>query len=103
MRDAGEEDGCHPGRVLARVAPRPVSSGISFRQLPPANYFELQKVLDHYLEKAKGEYTCKASRHLFDMAHEIKGLLEPLCSEDRQIRTRVAYLETLMRQWTEVT
>ena len=91
-----------PAAQQHRVAPRPASSGISFRSLPLPNYHELSKVCDHYLAKAQGKYDSRASRLLFDLAHEIKGLLEPLISEEQRLRARVSHLEQLMFQWTEV-
>jgi len=88
--------------VLPRVSPHPISSGISFRSLPPPNYYELEKVCDHYLGKAQGVYETPASRYLFELAHEVKGLLGPLRHEEDRLRARVTHLEMLMRQWTEV-
>ena len=61
-----------------RVGPKGVSSGISFRQLPPASLGEIKKVCEHYQTKCAGTYDSLASRYVYQMATEIEDLVEAL-------------------------
>ena len=61
-----------------RVGPKGVSSGISFRDLPPASLEEIKNVCDHYKEKCEGTYKSLASRYVYQMATEIDQLVEAL-------------------------
>ena len=88
--------------VPTRVAPRPISSGLSFKKLPPANISEIEKTIDFHLAQCQGRYEGPASRHLFDMANEIKTLLAPVLAEDTRKSSRVNHLEGMLRQWHEV-
>ena len=58
-------------RIMDRIAPAPVSSGISRRVLPAASFQQLSATCDHWLAKGSG-YEGPASRCLFDLASEIK-------------------------------
>lgn len=89
-------------RVGSRVAPAPVSSGVSFRSLPPATFTQIATTCDHWLGKAAGDYASPASRWLFEMAHEVKALLEPLREEEARKARRLFHLEQLLAQWNEV-
>ncbi len=64
-----------------RVGPKGVSSGISFRQLPPASLGEIKKVCEHYQTKCAGTYNSLASRYVYQMATEIEDLVEALEGE----------------------
>lgn len=61
-----------------RVGPRGVSSGISFRNLPPPSLDQIKKICEHYQEKCAGTYKSLASRYVYQMATEIEGLVESL-------------------------
>jgi hypothetical protein len=87
--------------TIPRVAPRPITTDMSFRAVPEASFTQISKVCDHWLAKSKG-YHGPASRNLFEMAHEIKALLEPLSIEEARRHRRLKHLEALMVQWDEV-
>lgn len=61
-----------------RVGPKGVSSGISFRELPPPSLGEIKKVCEHYQTKCAGTYNSLASRYVYQMATEIEDLVEAL-------------------------
>jgi hypothetical protein len=61
-----------------RVGPKGVSSGISFRELPPPSLDEIKKVCEHYQTKCAGTYDSLASRYVYQMATEIEDLVEAL-------------------------
>jgi hypothetical protein len=56
------------------------------------------QVCDHYLAKGQGLGFGRASRLLFQLAVEVKGLAAPLRLEDDRERARVLDLEQLMQQ-----
>lgn len=87
--------------MLSRVAPAPVGSGVSVRALPPASFKRLAATCDHYLSKGGG-YEGPASRYLFDLAHEVKALLEPLQREEAFKRERLRHLEEITASWNEI-
>jgi hypothetical protein len=58
-----------------RVGPKGVSSGISFRNLPPPSLDEIKKICEHYQEKCSGTYKSLASRYVYQMATEIEDLV----------------------------
>lgn len=53
---------------------------------------------DYYLTKGQGIQSGRASRLLFELANGVKGLVSPLRIQDDQLRARVLYLESLMKQ-----
>jgi hypothetical protein len=61
-----------------RVGPKGVSSGISFRELPPPSLGEIKKVCEHYQTKCAGTYNSLASRYVYQMATEIEDLVKAL-------------------------
>ena len=67
--------------VQSRIAPAPISRGMSVRKLPRASYDEIEGVCNHYLAKTGGAYDGPASRAVFDLAHEVKALLAPAQEE----------------------
>lgn len=64
-----------------RVGPKGVSSGISFRNLPPPSLDEIKKVCEHYQEKCAGTYDSLASRYVYQMATEIEDLVDVMKGE----------------------
>ena len=88
--------------VQSRIAPAPISRGMSVRKLPRASYDEIEGVCNHYLAKTGGAYDGPASRAVFDLAHEVKALLAPAQAEEGRRRARVRHLENLMLEWEEV-
>lgn len=64
-----------------RVGPKGVSSGISFRNLPPPSLDEIKKVCEHYQEKCSGTYKSLASRYVYQMATEIEDLVDVMQGE----------------------
>jgi len=64
-----------------RVGPRGVSSGISFRELPPPSLDEIKKICEHYQVKCAGTYKSLASRYVYQMATEIEDLVDTLKGE----------------------
>ena len=89
-------------RVATRVAPTPVASGISFRKLPAASIEQISRTCDHWLGKAQGSYEHPANRHLFELVHELKALIEPMRAEEARKDQRLAHLEEVLLQWNEV-
>ena len=99
--------------VLSRIAPAPISRGMSVRKLPRASYDEIEGVCNHYLAKVcaqrerapplasppltprplhtqtGGAYDGPASRAVFDLAHEVKALLAPAQEEDLTTMMRI--------------
>mmetsp|Transcript_25165 Transcript_25165/g.52874 ORF Transcript_25165/g.52874 Transcript_25165/m.52874 type:complete len:360 (-) Transcript_25165:1587-2666(-) len=61
-----------------RVGPKGISSGISFRNLPPPSLDQIKNICEHYQEKCAGTYKSLASRYVYQMATEIEGLVEAL-------------------------
>ncbi|KAL3797917.1 hypothetical protein ACHAW5_002025 [Stephanodiscus triporus] len=61
-----------------RVGPKGISSGISFRNLPPPSLDEIKNVCDHYKVKCAGTYKSLASRYVYQMATEIDQLVDAL-------------------------
>lgn len=61
-----------------RVGPKGVSSGISFRDLPPPSLDEIKKICEHYQTKCAGTYKSLASRYVYQMASEIDHLVDAL-------------------------
>jgi hypothetical protein len=90
-----------PPPVSARVAPAPVASGISFRKLPPASIQSIGSCVDHYLSKCQGSYEHPAARWLFECAHDVKALAEPLRAEEARKNERLRHLEDMLSQWNE--
>ena len=88
--------------VQSRIAPAPISRGMSVRKLPRASYDEIEGVCNHYLAKTGGAYDGPASRAVFDLAHEVKALLAPAQEEEGRRCARVRHLENLMLEWEEV-
>ncbi|KAL3801006.1 hypothetical protein HJC23_002299 [Cyclotella cryptica] len=64
-----------------RVGPKGVSSGISFRNLPPPSLDEIKKVCEHYQDKCAGTYESLASRYVYQMASEIEDLVDIMKGE----------------------
>ena len=52
--------------IQSRIAPAPISRGMSVRKLPRASYDEIEGVCNHYLAKTGGAYDGPASRAGFD-------------------------------------
>ncbi|KAL3823926.1 hypothetical protein ACHAXA_007897 [Cyclostephanos tholiformis] len=61
-----------------RVGPKGISSGISFRDLPPPSLDEIKNICDHYKVKCAGTYKSLASRYVYQMATEIDQLVDSL-------------------------
>jgi len=61
-----------------RVGPKGISSGISFRDLPPPSLDEIKHVCEHYKVKCAGTYKSLASRYVYQMATEIDQLVDAL-------------------------
>lgn len=57
---------------------------------------------DHYLAKGAGGYDGPSSRALFNLSTEVKSLLEPLRRVEETKSERLAHLEQLLVQWSEV-
>ncbi len=65
-----------------RVGPKGISSGISFRDLPPPSLDEIKNICDHYKVKCAGTYKSLASRYVYQMATEIDQLVDALKKGD---------------------
>ncbi|KAL7538986.1 hypothetical protein ACHAXR_008932 [Thalassiosira sp. AJA248-18] len=62
-----------------RVGPKGVvSSGISFRDLPPPSLDEIKKICEHYQQKSAGTYKSLSSRYVYQMATEIEHLVDAI-------------------------
>ncbi|KNC48154.1 uncharacterized protein AMSG_04383 [Thecamonas trahens ATCC 50062] len=87
-----------------RVAPEPVSSGISFRKLPRASLIELGRVCDHYEAKGAGTYGrgSKATRYVYDMAKEVRQIIRGLEEEERAASLHTQHLERIVGEWHDV-
>ena len=53
------------------------------------------------LAKSAGDYSHPATRHIFEMARELKALIVPLQAEENRRATRTRHLEEIMAQWNE--
>eukprot|EP01138_Halocafeteria_seosinensis_P015144 gb/GECG01015457.1/.p1 GENE.gb/GECG01015457.1/~~gb/GECG01015457.1/.p1 ORF type:complete len:634 (+),score=97.71 gb/GECG01015457.1/:1-1902(+) len=87
-----------------RVAPDPVSSGISFRNLPEATLEQIIRCCHHYEEKASGKYSARtlAARYLFDLSREVQDLTRVLRNREAERESRIRYLEHLVKNWADV-
>ena len=65
-----------------RIPPAPIASGLSVRKLPKASVEQIARTCDHWLGKTQGGYEHPSTRYLFEMAHELKALIEPLRAEE---------------------
>ena len=79
-----------------RVGPKGVSSGISFRNLPPPSLDEIKKVCEHYQIKCAGTYKSLASRYLFQMANEIDLLVDALKDSGLQCDAQDRYFNAFL-------
>lgn len=59
-----------------RIAPKGVSSGISFRNLPAPSLSTIKKICEHYESKCSGQYNSLASRYVLQMGQEIRSQIE---------------------------
>ena len=71
-----------------------MSSGISFRELPPPSLEEIKKICEHYQTKCAGTYKSLASRYVYQMASEIDHLVDAL-KEGGYVTTEQGSLSTL--------
>ena len=88
-----------------RKAPRPIASGISFRDgdLGSARAVELIKVCDFYEAKASGAYVDSAlsGRYVHAMAREVRALACALKEAEHEQQGRVRALELVCREWDD--
>lgn len=78
-----------------RVGPKGVSSGISFRNLPPPSLDEIKKICEHYQIKCAGTYKSLASRYLYQMASEIDILVDALKASEFPGDERDRYFDAI--------
>ena len=71
------------------------------RTLPVASVDQIAKTCDFWLAKSSGDYGHPSTRHLFELAHELKALIEPLRAEELRKDTRLHHLEEMLAQWNE--
>jgi hypothetical protein len=57
---------------------------------------------DYWLDKGSGGYDGPSSRALFELAHEVKSLLEPLRRAEAAKAARLHHLESILLQFNEV-
>jgi hypothetical protein len=88
-----------------RKAPRPVASGISFREgdLGDARVVDLIKVCDFYEAKASGKYATPVAcgRYVHDLAREVRAVAVCLREGASQHSGRVGELEKICREWDQ--
>ena len=77
-----------------RVGPKGVSSGISFRNLPPPSLDEIKKICEHYQEKCSGTYESLASRYVYQMATEIVDLVDFMTGDTSSSEVSPSYSHT---------
>ena len=87
--------------VASRTAPAPLITGVSRRKLPAATVSAMGDCIDHWLSKCQGEYEHPAQRWLFEMAHELKALIEPLRAEEYRKAVRLRHMEQMLSSWNE--
>lgn len=88
-------------KMPTRIAPAPIGSGVSVRKQPVASIDQIAKTCEHWLAKSGGDYSHPATRHMFEMSHELKALIEPLRAEEARKDARLHHLEEIMAQWNE--
>ena len=88
-----------------RKAPRPVASGISFREgdLGDAKVVDLIKVCDFYEAKASGKYTTPVAcgRYVHDLAREVRAVACSLNEGKSQHAGRLLELEKICKEWDQ--
>jgi len=91
-----------------RVAPRAISSGISFRELPPVSFIELKKVACFYQAKAKQlqpDTNSKYGRYLIDAMDEILVLCEALENKHgaqvNALQQKIDHMKLVLEEWEE--
>eukprot|EP00698_Gefionella_okellyi_P006090 TRINITY_DN15553_c0_g1_i1.p1 TRINITY_DN15553_c0_g1~~TRINITY_DN15553_c0_g1_i1.p1 ORF type:complete len:304 (-),score=80.27 TRINITY_DN15553_c0_g1_i1:6-896(-) len=89
---------------LHRIAPAPIGSGISLRDLPYPVLSDLRKLCLHYERKAGGKYASdsRAARYLFDLSRELQGILDYIEQEDERRVKRTNHLERVVTEWDQV-
>ena len=88
---------------LFRVGPPSVSSGLSFRSLPPPTFGALLDICSHYEAKLSGKYssTSPAARYVFSMSRELQGVLAAMSAASSGPGQRVRDLEALLKEWND--
>ncbi len=88
-----------------RKAPRPVASGISFREgdLGDAKVVDLIKVCDFYEAKASGKYATPVAcgRYVHDLAREVRAVACSLNEGKSQHAGRLLELEKICKEWDQ--
>ncbi|KAJ4461048.1 hypothetical protein PAPYR_2490 [Paratrimastix pyriformis] len=86
---------------ISRVAPAPVTRGLSVRSFPTPNFATIRQTCQHYEAKNAGNYchACRASRFLYDLSHEIQDQLLYLEKEDTRKNTRLHHMSTVIAEW----
>eukprot|EP00762_Andalucia_godoyi_P008100 ANDGO_02159.mRNA.1 hypothetical protein AMSG_04383 len=88
-----------------RIRTKPTASRISLREAPAATLDAMLRTCDHYERLCAGYYEpqTRASRYVYDLSKEIKGMVgelnEKYGDEKREIEERIAYLERIMSDW----
>ncbi|KAA0162644.1 hypothetical protein FNF31_03172 [Cafeteria roenbergensis] len=82
-------------RPVPRVAPFPISSGVSVRRLPEAKLVDIVRCCQHYESKCAGKYDKGSigARLLFDLSRDIQDLSQSLVQRDDDRDDRVRHLE----------
>jgi hypothetical protein len=96
--------------ILHRVAPSPVSSGISFRALPEPTLVQVIKICQHHEEKAAAASASasgsasasSAARYVYDLSREVQDIIRVLSLTEDAANARVMELESILRDWNEV-
>ena len=90
--------------MTVRVAPEPISSGVSFRSLPRATITSLLRVCEHYEGLGAGTYghPSKATRYVYDMVREVRALVAGLEEEGSSAAEKKAQLENVVSEWDAV-
>ncbi|KAA0153192.1 hypothetical protein FNF27_07773 [Cafeteria roenbergensis] len=91
-------------RPVPRVAPFPISSGVSVRRLPEAKLVDIVRCCQHYESKCAGKYDKGSigARLLFDLSRDIQDLSQSLVQRDDDRDDRVRHLERVTKEWTSV-
>lgn len=82
----------------------PTGSGISLRKLPSPSFAHIRKACQFYELKTSGKYSAKtpAARYLYELSRDVQQQIVSLEKSDSAKMRRIAFLETLVKEWEEV-
>ena len=93
-----------PFAPVPRAAPAPISSGISFRELPAPSIDQIIQTCKHYEQKCSGKYSSAvpSARYLFQLSREVQ--TQALVVRNHQVYShrRLRELKATLEKWKTV-